>query len=69
MTKMHHAARMFEPDWAQARDPLYHNQARRQQRAAAVMMIWGSVQDAWRDICDNLGRGRFIPSFAVYLSF
>ena len=58
-----------EPTWAAARDPLYGQPARRAARAQAVMALWGSALRAWADIEHNTGRGVFIPSYLLYLSF
>ena len=58
-----------EPTWAQARDPLYGQPIRQQQRQAAVRAVWGSLDACWMDILHSQGMQRFIPSYVVYLSF
>ena len=57
------------PNWAAARDPLFGQPLRQQQRQAAVTAVWGSLPDVWADILHNAGRARFIPSHIVFLSF
>ena len=61
--------RLRRPVWQAARDPLANQPARQVVRGRAVMQIWGSVAEVWTDICHNLGRGRFIPSFLAYLTY
>ena len=58
-----------EPSWAAARDRLYGQPLRQQQRLAAVSAIWGSLPAVWSDILHNAGHARFIPGYVAFLSF
>ena len=57
------------PAWAAARDPLFGQPDRQAARAAAVMQLWGTLQQVWQDVDQNLGRALFIPAYRLFLGF